>query len=229
VLPPDTGQGDGGGGGAPFVAAPRATGPVNPPPPQPAKVTGGAVAPIEVAGATAAGPPAALLFANLSIGLVAGDPLTPGLPQEATFTWLLLNPGALDANGPLTVVHALPTGVTFEDVLSPGWTCDSEDGQYVTCTSDSPLGQGAETQLVLLVRSTEDAVFPALSTATVVSPSLDPNAPLPTTVDALPVLSDTAQALNVPAPRSRDDGSPRDHDAALPNRADPFAPVDLHV
>jgi len=55
--------------------------------------------------------------------MVPGDPLTPGLQQEATFTLLTSNPGGLDASNPVTVVDTLPTGVTFADVLSLGWTC----------------------------------------------------------------------------------------------------------
>jgi len=134
-------------------------------------------------------PSSGSVFADLSIGLIAADPLVPD--QPATLTLLVLNPGNNDAASVLTLQDTLPPGLGFASVLTDGWECAADDGQFVTCTSDSSLPAQTQTQVQLLLTTAPDAAFPLTNTAAIGSPSLDPAVPLPTTVNTLPA-GDTA-------------------------------------
>ena len=123
-------------------------------------------------------------FATLSIGLIQADPLVPG--QSAQITFLLLNPGDMDASPDLLVQDLLPPGLAFNSVLSDGWTCGSDVGQPLSCWLPAPMAAGSQTTLQLLVDvTTYDTRAPLVSTASVSSPSLDPSLPPPTTIDTL--------------------------------------------
>jgi hypothetical protein len=103
-------------------------------------------------------------------------------------TLLLVNPGSIDAGGTLTLQDTLPSGLTFGDVATDAWTCLSDDGQVVTCSSVSVLSGGAQTQVQLVVSVADEASGAVANVASVNSPSLDPSAALPTTVDTLVVV-----------------------------------------
>jgi len=123
-------------------------------------------------------------FASLSIGLIQADPLVPG--QSAQITFLLLNPGDMDASPDLLVQDLLPPGLDFNSVLSDGWTCSSDVGQPLSCWLPAPMAAGSQTTLQFLVDvTTYDTSVPLVSTASVSSPSLDPSLPPPTTIDTL--------------------------------------------
>ena len=132
---------------------------------------------------------AAPIFATVSIGLIAADPIIPG--QQATLTLLLNNAGPIDATDPLTVQDTLPPGLYFAGVLSDGWICTSDDAQLVTCASPTALPATSQLQLQLLADTAPDAVDQLTNTASVNSPSLDPAAAQPTTIDTLPVVDMT--------------------------------------
>jgi uncharacterized repeat protein (TIGR01451 family) len=135
---------------------------------------------------TAAAPsPSAPLFALVSIGLLAPDAMSNG--QPTTLTLVLLNPGALDAGGPLTVQDTLPPELTFSSAAGDGWTCASDDGQLITCTSAPGLPAGAVSQIQLQVNASPEATGTVTNTATVSSPSFDPVAPPSTTLDTLQI------------------------------------------
>jgi hypothetical protein len=131
------------------------------------------------------------LYATLSIGLVAADPLAAD--SISALNLLLLNPGAVDASGPLTVVDSLPAGLSYVDLASDGWGCaavdNPDDGtQQVTCTSVTDLGPGSQTQLIVLVGTGSSVPAAPVNLASVSSPSLDPAASLPVTQDPLPLV-----------------------------------------
>jgi uncharacterized repeat protein (TIGR01451 family) len=127
--------------------------------------------------------PPAPTFAVLTIRLVDADELTPG--QSANLTFLVVNPGVIDANGTLTLRDTLPAGLTFVDIATVGWTCFTEDSQLVTCTSADAVPGGSQTQVQLVVNAADDASGLVTNLAGVNSPSLDPSAAEPTTVDTL--------------------------------------------
>jgi uncharacterized repeat protein (TIGR01451 family) len=135
-------------------------------------------------------PMGAQRFAIVSIGLLAPDALSPG--QPATLTLVLLNPGALDASGPLMVQDTLPPELSFGGAVADGWTCTSDDGQLVTCSSANALIAGALAQIQLLVNTSPDATGRVTNTATANTPSLDPGDTLPTTIDTLQIADPAA-------------------------------------
>jgi hypothetical protein len=144
-------------------------------------------------------------FATLSIGLIQADALVPG--QAAQLTFLLLNPGSVDASPDLVVQDVLPDGLAFDSVLSDGWTCGADSGQPLTCDLPAPLPAGSQTTLQLLVDvATEDASAALTNTASLSSPSLDPNAPPTTTIDALAFQPQKDQ-VQAGAPDPADDSS----------------------
>ena len=94
-----------------------------------------------------------------------------------TYTFDVVNNGPSDAAANLTITDTLPTGLSFVGIVDPGgtWTC-SAVGQAVTCTSTAPLALGASTQVSISVSVAPDVGAGSfLNTATVASPTPDPN------------------------------------------------------
>jgi large repetitive protein len=212
VLVHSSGGGGGGGGGAslPSSGFPNEAPVVTPP--EPNLVAFSEADPSIVAEpdpATIAEPEAepepATTFANLSIGLIQADPLVPG--QSAQLTFLLLNPGGLDASPDLLVQDLLPDGLAFNSVLSDGWNCGSDAGQPLTCSLPAPMAAGTQTTLQLVVDVTAvDTSAPLVNLASLSSPSLDPSLPPPTSVDAL-VFQRQPEIVDASAPPEPDAGA----------------------
>jgi len=190
---PDTGAGaaTAGGGAAPAPApAPADERPAEMPPdanagvPAAPPVDAGvpAAPPVEVAGVTVS----ESAYSALGIGLIGAEGLVPG--QQAVLTLLLVNASSVDASPNLIVQDTLPASLTFSNVVTDDWACASVDGQVVTCTPTNTLSGGAQTQLQLAVEVAADATGLLTNTAIVSGDSLDPAAPLPTSVDTVQIM-----------------------------------------
>ncbi len=108
--------------------------------------------------------------------------------NPATYRFTTLNAGPSDAVGPLTLTDLLPQGLTFNQVVTPsdGWTCtgeplDSDDREPLTCTRPDGLTAGSQTSFAIEVAIDPNLGLPSedileiLNTATVSSPTTDPN------------------------------------------------------
>ena len=74
--------------------------------------------------------------------------------------------------GPITVVDALPTGLSYVSAAGVGWAC-SASGQVVTCTKADGLALGASSTLTLTTL-VQAAAYPGVTNpATVGSPATD--------------------------------------------------------
>jgi uncharacterized repeat protein (TIGR01451 family) len=84
-------------------------------------------------------------FADIS---VTGT--SPGLPKGgiADYTVTVSNAGPQSANGQITVVDSLPTGLTLNSFSGAGWTCTAVV-RRVTCTNPGPLAVGNTSTLVI--------------------------------------------------------------------------------
>jgi uncharacterized repeat protein (TIGR01451 family) len=149
----------------------------------------------DIAGAPATSPDAsAATYAALGIGLIGVDGLAPG--QQALFTVLVVNTGPVDALPTLVVQDTLPEGLTFSHVATDDWSCASDDGLVVICTSTNPLSGGAAAQLQLAVDVADDATGTLTNVASVSSASLDPISPSPTSVDTLEIMDNTDSPIS---------------------------------
>lgn len=92
---------------------------------------------------------------------------------DNTYTLAVTNNGPNTAKGPITVVDTLPTGFSYVSVSGTNWTC-SANSQVVTCTNPNDLPVGSST-LNLTVNVGSSAASNSLNTATVSSPTSDPN------------------------------------------------------
>jgi LPXTG-motif cell wall-anchored protein len=98
------------------------------------------------------------------------------------------------------VVDVLPSGLTFQSVIAPGWTCANAPARTITCTLDGPLPVDDSASLTLVVGVNAPGGTVITNTATVssagvlgvgsrptdadtgtVSAPPDPNVPLPRT------------------------------------------------
>jgi len=125
-------------------------------------------------------------YSALGIGLIGAEGLVPG--QQAVLTLLLVNASSVDASPNLIVQDTLPASLTFSNVVTDDWACASVDGQVVTCTPTNTLSGGAQTQLQLAVEVAADATGLLTNTAIVSGDSVDPAAPLPTSVDTVQIM-----------------------------------------
>ncbi len=114
---------------------------------------------------------------------------TAGTPTQ--FTMVVTNQGPSDALAPLTITDTLPNQMSFLSAAAP-WACSAVD-LTVTCTLDQGLlaGLSAPT-LTLQVQIAADAIGTARNTATVSSPTTDPNDQNDTD-DAEVLISQTAE------------------------------------
>ena len=111
--------------------------------------------------------------ADLGVSLEdAPDPVLAG--TALTYTIGIANAGPSDDHATVTVTDTLPAGVSFTSATGGGWTCNQAAG-VVTCTR-SGLAVGAAPDITLAVE-VDPATRGSLSdTATVASPTVDPNA-----------------------------------------------------
>jgi large repetitive protein len=93
---------------------------------------------------------------------------------NGVYDFTITNDGPSDAAGPLTITDALPTGETFVSI-SAGWTCNLVAGSEV-CTDPAGLANGGTDTLSMTVAIASSVTVATLSnTATVGSPTTDPN------------------------------------------------------
>jgi fimbrial isopeptide formation D2 family protein/uncharacterized repeat protein (TIGR01451 family) len=124
--------------------------------------------------------------ADLALSKTATGSFIAG--DSADYLIAVVNNGAGDAAGPLTVTDTLPAGETFVSGTGTGWSC-SAAGQNVTCVQVSGLpNTQTAPQLTLVVHLAASDTGTLLNSATVSSPTLDPN-PANNTGSASVVLS----------------------------------------
>ena len=93
---------------------------------------------------------------------------------NGTYNFTITNNGPSDAAGPLTLTDPLPAGETFVSI-SAGWTCTLVAGSEV-CTDPAGLVNGATRTLSMTVAIGSGVTVATLTnTATVSSPTTDPN------------------------------------------------------
>jgi len=110
--------------------------------------------------------------ADLSLVKTSGGSFVVG--EQGTFTFTVHNAGPSVASDPITVTDTLPAGLTYaSSVSTDGWTCAAAD-QDVTCTLDETFAVD-RTSVVTITVDVDAAVDPdVINTATVTSPTLDP-------------------------------------------------------
>jgi len=110
--------------------------------------------------------------ADLSITKTHTGDFTAG--SQGTYTLTVTNNGPSDAEAPV-VTDTLPTGLTYVSATGTGWTCGAS-GQTVTCTATGPLAAGATAgSITLVVQVASAALGSVANTASVSSPTFDPN------------------------------------------------------
>ncbi|WP_229052362.1 isopeptide-forming domain-containing fimbrial protein [Aeromicrobium sp. Leaf350] len=92
---------------------------------------------------------------------------------QATYLLSVSNAGPTADPGPITVVDALPAGLSYVAAEGSGWDCEADDDEVVVCLSDDPLAVGASTTIELTVAVGPQAYPTATNSATVSSPSED--------------------------------------------------------
>jgi fimbrial isopeptide formation D2 family protein/uncharacterized repeat protein (TIGR01451 family) len=111
--------------------------------------------------------------ADLALTKTAAGSFIAG--DDADYLIAVVNSGAGDAAAPLTVTDTLPTGETFVSGTGTGWSCGAT-GQDVTCTEVSGLPDTQTApQLTLQVHLLSSDTGTLVNSATVSSPTLDPN------------------------------------------------------
>jgi uncharacterized repeat protein (TIGR01451 family) len=111
-------------------------------------------------------------FADLSITKAASSSFIVG--TTATYTLTVNNAGPQSAGANITVSDTLPTGLTFNSYTATGWTC-SAAGQVVTCTRNTAMNAGTSSVITLTVNVLAAASPSVNNTATVDSPTFDPD------------------------------------------------------
>ncbi len=112
--------------------------------------------------------------ADLSITKTASAGFTPG--HNSTYTLAIANNGPSDAAGPVTVNDTLPAGETYVSATpsDSDWTC-TNSGQTVSCSAAGGMVNTA-TETITLVVTIGGSAYPAVTnTATISSPTPDPN------------------------------------------------------
>jgi uncharacterized repeat protein (TIGR01451 family) len=144
----------------------------------------------------------ALPSADVSIAKSHVGNFTVG--SQGTYTLAVSNAGPSDAAGPLTVTDTLPNGLTFVSGTGTGWSCGAA-GQAVTCTNPGSLTVGASSAITLTVAVGGPAVPSVTNTASVGSPTHDPDSANntssdPTAINRPPVAVDDAAATSIGVP-----------------------------
>lgn len=87
--------------------------------------------------------------------------------QSGQYRIAVSNTGEVASTGTVTVVDALPIGLSYESASGAGWSC-SANGQRVTCTSDAAIAAGGDaTAIDLTVKADGDATPGVTNTASV--------------------------------------------------------------
>jgi uncharacterized repeat protein (TIGR01451 family)/fimbrial isopeptide formation D2 family protein len=127
--------------------------------------------------------------ADLALTKVHQGTFTAG--SNGTYLFTVTNNGPSDAAGPLTVTDTLPAALTYVSSNSAdGWSC-SNVGQAVTCTRGSGLSSGAHNTFTITVAIDPSATGNIHNSATVSSPTADPNPGNNTGTDDVTLASNT--------------------------------------
>ncbi|HEY6379052.1 MAG TPA: DUF11 domain-containing protein, partial [Candidatus Dormibacteraeota bacterium] len=119
--------------------------------------------------------------ADLVMSKHHSNPLVAGM--QATYVLSARNNGPSDAAGPLQIVDTLPAGTSFVSASGPGWTC-VDASAVVTCTTPAGLALGATSNEIDLTVAIASSVTGSIAnTATVSSPTPDPDLANNTAVD----------------------------------------------
>ncbi len=95
------------------------------------------------------------------------------LGQTTPYTLQVSNAGPSSASGTITVIDALPTGLTFVSGGNANWVCNAL-AQVVTCTSSSAIANGASSSFDLNLLVSLSVTSNLVNTASVTSPTIDP-------------------------------------------------------
>lgn len=140
-------------------------------------------------------------FVDVSIVKTNGGAFRVGLTGRYTLS--IRNNGTLPTSGMITVVDALPNGLTFLAASGAGWTCGNA-GQVVTCTRNLAIPVATTSQILLDV-AVGVAAFPTVTNVATVQLAGDANAAnntaqSPTTVRAGFTPTPTASIVAPPPP-----------------------------
>jgi uncharacterized repeat protein (TIGR01451 family) len=111
--------------------------------------------------------------ADLTITKTASGSFTQG-QIGASYTLAVSNTGGVATSGPVTIVDALPTGLTPTMASGTGWTCGIS-GSTVTCSHSDPLAPGASYPPVTLTVTVASNAPPSVTNQATVSGGGDLN------------------------------------------------------
>src|SRR5439155_1708025 len=106
---------------------------------------------------------------DLAITKTHSGNFTPG-QIAATYTIIVSNAGAGPTSGTVTVVDALPSGLTATSLSGTGWTCTLAT---LTCTRSDVLAAGASYPPITLTVNLAANAPPSLTNPTLLSSELD--------------------------------------------------------
>lgn len=108
---------------------------------------------------------------DLAIAKSHDDPVKVG--EQLVYSVEVTNNGPTADPGPITVVDALPDGVTFSSAAGPDWQCEplAAQPQSVECVYDAVLAVDESTTVELTVDVEADAYPEIVNTAVVSTPS----------------------------------------------------------
>jgi uncharacterized repeat protein (TIGR01451 family) len=103
---------------------------------------------------------------DLTIQMFRGTPLTQG-QGFASYFLIVRNSGTVASSGTVTVVDALPTGLTATNINGGGWSCTLTTPPLTCTRSDALPGGSSYPPINLFVSVDHDAPTPVTNTATV--------------------------------------------------------------
>ncbi len=138
------------------------------------------------------------LAPNLGLTVSSPGPFVVG--GRGTYAFRVENGGAGPTEGPITLVDALPAGLTFLEFTGAGWGCQGDQG-LLTCSSTTSLPPGsALEELDVTVDIGPDAYPQATHTATIASlGDLDPSN------DAVSIRTDVIGLADLSVEKTRPD------------------------
>jgi uncharacterized repeat protein (TIGR01451 family) len=105
----------------------------------------------------------AIYEADMIITMFLGSPLSQG-QGFASYFLTVKNVGTAPSTGLVTVVDALPTGLTATNMTGGGWSCTLAT---LTCTRSDALAAGSSSGINLIVSVDHDAPVSVMNSATV--------------------------------------------------------------
>ena len=128
---------------------------------------------------------------KVDLGVTKTHPAAPPVVagQDVTFTLTVTNHGPSDTTGDVTLVDALPAGMTLGSATGSGWTC-TDDGLVptkVTCVTSAVVTSGAAAPPVTIVAHVAPSAGPATLVNTADVSGVDPDPDLTNNHAADPV------------------------------------------